>query len=217
MSTCTELSDRMPDVAFGRSAWTETEQRHLAGCSDCRAEWELVTAARGLGETLAATDPALVSTLLLARLTREHERARVRIRLWSAAGVAAAAAVILALWTGRRLGGLAGDGRGGPVPGVATAPVTPISPAVPAATGGSTRTATSVPDTTGRPMLATAPASGQRPDLPLPELDDLPAEALDSILQVLDEPVVRADAYALPALGDSGDLELEQALTGLEG
>jgi hypothetical protein len=207
----------MPDVALGRSAWTETERRHLTGCADCRAEWELVTAASRLGETLPATDPALVSTLLLARLTREHERTRARIRLWSAAGLAAAAAVILVLWTGGRLGGLAGDGRGSPPPRLAAGPVTPTSPTVSAASGDSTRTATSVPDTTVPPMLATTPASGQPAELPLPELDDLSAEALDSILQVLDEPVARADAYELPALGDSGDLELERALTGLEG
>ena len=74
-----------------------------------------------------------------------------------------------------------------------------------------------MPDTTVRPMLATAPAGGQRAELPLPELDDLPAEALDSMLQALDEPVARADAYELPALGDSGDRELERVLTGLEG
>ena len=184
MNTCTELSDRMPDVALGRSAWTETEQRHLAGCADCRAEWELVTAASRLGATIPATDPALVSTLLLARLTREHEQTRVRIRLWSAAGLAAAAAVILALWTGGRLGGLAGDGRRSPTPRVATAPVMPTSSTDPAASGDSIRTAAGVPDTTVRPMLATTPAGGQPAELPLPELDDLPAEALDSILQV---------------------------------
>jgi len=133
MSDCTELSDRMPDVALGRAAWTETEQRHLAECADCRAEWEFVTAASRLGATLPATDPALVSTVLLARLAREHERARARIRLWSAAGLAAAAAVIVALWTGGRLGGFGRDGgRGSSTPRVATAPVPPTPPPSPA-------------------------------------------------------------------------------------
>jgi hypothetical protein len=51
----------------------------------------------------------------------------------------------------------------------------------------------------------------------MPELDDLPAEALDSMLQAMDGPAARADAYELPGLGDPGDRELERVLTGLEG
>jgi hypothetical protein len=217
MSICTELSDRMPDVALGRSAWTETEQRHLAECADCRAEWALVSGASRLGATLPATDPAIVSTVLLARLARERERTRARIGLWSAAGLAAAAAVIVALWTGA-VGVLGRNGVGaGATPRVATTPVTP-TPAPPGL--GSTDsgpTAPTAPQPGAPPALAAAPTSVQRAELSVPELDDLPAEALDSILQVLDEPAARADAYELPGLGDSGDLELEQALTGLEG
>jgi hypothetical protein len=67
------------------------------------------------------------------------------------------------------------------------------------------------------PALATAPTGAPRAELPLPELDDLPAEALDSMLQALDDPAARADAYELPALADPGDRELERVLTGLEG
>ena len=188
MTTCTELSDRMPDVAHGTSRWTETEERHLAACADCRAEWELVTAASRLGATLRSpTDPALVATRLLERLARERQRIRLRARLWTAAGLAAAAAVILALWTGARTGSRPGDAAGGAAPRVATAPVAP------------------------------APTGAPRAELPLPELDDLPAEALDSMLHALDQPAVRADAYELPALADPGDRELERVLTGLEG
>ena len=187
MTTCTQLSDRMPDVAHGTSRWTETEERHLAACADCRAEWELVTAASRLGAALRSpADPALVSTLLLERLARERQRTRLLARLWTAAGLAAAAAVILAVWTGARTGPRPGDAAGGAAPGVATVPVSPARPAAPA-------------------------------ELPLPELDDLPAEALDSMLQAQDEPAARADAYELPALGDPGDRELERVLTGLEG
>jgi hypothetical protein len=65
--------------------------------------------------------------------------------------------------------------------------------------------------------LATAPAGIAREELPLPELDDLPAEALDSMLQALGEPGARADAYELPAPPDPGDRELERVLTGQEG
>src|SRR6185437_16329344 len=64
MTTCTRLSDRMPDVAHGTSRWTELEERHLAECADCRAEWELVTAASRLGATLQPpADPVLFSTV----------------------------------------------------------------------------------------------------------------------------------------------------------
>jgi hypothetical protein len=217
MSICTELSDRMPDVALGRSAWTETEQRHLAECADCRAEWALVSGASRLGSTLPATDPAIVSTVLLARLARERERTRARIGLWSAAGLAAAAAVIVALWTGA-VGVLGRNGVGaGATPRVATTPVTPTPPPPGLGSTDSGPTAPTAPQPGAPPALAAAPTSVQRAELPVPELDDLPAEALDSILQVLDEPAARADAYELPGLGDSGDLELEQALTGLEG
>jgi hypothetical protein len=49
----------------------------------------------------------------------------------------------------------------------------------------------------------------------MPELDSLPAEALDSILRVLDEPLANAEADDTP-LGDAGDDALEQALAELE-
>jgi hypothetical protein len=199
MTTCTELSDRMPDVAHGTSRWTEMEERHLATCADCRAEWEVVAAASRLGAALRSpTDPALVATRLLERLARERQRTRLRARLWTAAGLAAAAAVILAVWTGARTGHRKGDAAGGAAPRVATAPV--------------------APPVTHAPELATAPPTGSpRAELPLPELDDLPAEALDSMLQTLDDPAARADAYELPGIADPGDRELERVLTGLEG
>ena len=190
MTTCTQLSDRMPDVAHGTSRWTETEERHLAECADCRAEWELVTAASRLGALRSPADPVLLSTVLLERLARERQRTRLRARLWTAAGLAAAAAVILAVWTGARTGS---------------------RPEAPIARGDS------APPVTRAPALATAPTGAARAEFPLPELDDLPAEALDSMLQALDEPGARADAYELPALADPGDRELERVLTGLEG
>jgi len=212
MTTCTQLSDRMPDVAHGTSRWRETEEHHLAACADCRAEWELVTAASRLGAALRSpADPALVSTLLLERLARERQRTRLRARFWTAAGLAAAAAVILAVWTGTRIGSRPGDSVGGAAPRVATVPVAPASPEAPGVPGDSG------PPAARAPVLATVPTEGPRAELPMPELDDLPAEALDSMLQALDEPAARADAYELPALGDPGDRELEQVLTGLEG
>ena len=208
MTTCTQLSDRMPDVAHGTSRWTEMEEHHLAACADCRAEWELVTAASRLGSALPSpADPALLARLLLERLARERQRTRLRARLWTAAGLAAVAAGILAVWTGARTGPRPGD----TAPRVATAPVAPARLEGPGAP------ADSAAPVTRAPALATAPAGTARVELPLPELDGLPAEALDSMLQALDEPRARADAYELPALADPGDRELERALTGLEG
>jgi hypothetical protein len=218
MTTCTQLSDRMPDVAHGTSRWTETEERHLSACADCRAEWELVTAASRLGAALRSpADPARISTLLLERLAHERQRTRLRARLWTAAGLAAAAAVILAVWTGARTGPRPGEAADGGAPGVATTPVAPAAPGGQARPGAPARSQDSGPQATPAPALATAPTGGPRAELPLPELDDLPAEALDSMLQALDEPGGRADAYELPALGDPGDRELDRVLTGLEG
>ena len=190
MTTCTELTDRIPDVALGRSRWTVEEERHLAACADCRAEWTIVSAARRLGSALPAIpDPAVTTARLLERLARERARARARRSVWAAAGLAAAAAVAVAVWTGRDAG-------------VRRLPES-TSPAVPA------------PVATGPVPSAPAP-SGSLAEFPMPELDSLPAEALDSILRVLDEPLPNADADDTP-LGDAGDDELEQALAGLEG
>jgi hypothetical protein len=208
MTTCTQLSDRMPDVAHGMSRWTETEERHLAACADCRVEWELVMTASRLGAALPSpADPAFVSRLLLECLALEHRRTRLRARLRTAIGLAAAAAVILAVWTGTRTG----PRPGGTAPRVATGPVAPARPEGAGAPGDS------APPATRAPALATAPAGTARVEFPLPELDDLPAEALDSMLQALDAPGPRADAYELPPLADPGDRELERVLTGLEG
>jgi anti-sigma factor RsiW len=193
MSTCTALSDRMPDVALGRSRWTEDEARHLASCADCRAEWALVAAASRLGASLPAPpDPAITGTRVLARLAVEPARARAGSRLWLAAGLAAAAAVALVVWMGR---GWPGSGPP-PTPPVANRPAPVVQPA----------------DT---PAMAVRPPAAAI-ELPLPERDSLPAEALDSLLKVLDEPLARAGRDDA-TLGDAGDQELERALAGLEG
>ena len=195
MITCTALSDRMPDVALGRSRWTEDEARHLAACADCRAEWALVTSAAHLGDSLPALpDPEVTSARVLARLAVERTRARVRSRLWIVAGLAAAAVVALAVWTGR-------DGR---VPGPTPAPPPVASRPAPVAQPRDT------------PAVVVLPPAAAAVELPLPELDSLPAEALDSLLKVLDEPLARGDAGDA-TLGDAGDQELEQMLAGLEG
>jgi hypothetical protein len=192
MTPCNALSDRMPDVALGRLRWTAAEEQHLAGCAECQAEWTIVAAASRLRTPAgAALDPDRIARGALARLTAERTRGRARARLWKAAGLAAAAAVVLAVWTGR-----SGPARRGAAAPLAPAPVAvshPQAPAVPAP----------------RPSAAQSPM-----ELAMPELDSLPVEALDSILNALDEPVARAgDELA----GDDGDIELERVLAGLEG
>ena len=49
MTSCTQLSDRMPEVALGLARWTADDERHLAGCADCRSEWAIVSTASRLG------------------------------------------------------------------------------------------------------------------------------------------------------------------------
>jgi hypothetical protein len=204
MIPCTELSDRMPDVAHGRSRWTAAEEHHLAACDSCRAEWELATTAVRLGATLPPPgDPVLVTALMIERLNREREILQRRLRIWTLAGLAAAAAVIIAIWTSAATGALRGGASA--APRVASAPATAPTPV-----------ATPAP-VAAVPPVAPGAVVGSRAELPFPEIEDKPPEALESILNQLNEPAARADAYDLPGLDDSGDGELEAVLTGLEG
>lgn len=200
MTTCTHLSDRMPEVALGRARWTADDERHLAGCEDCRAEWALVSAASRLGESLPTPDPARIADRVLARLVKARAGSRARARMAVIAGLAAAAVVALAVWAGR--GGRSGTPGDRIIP--APAPIA-TSPAAPE------DTVNSAPR-----HLATGPAAAVPLELAVPELDSLPAEVLDSMLQALDEPLAHVGAYDLPS-DESGDRELEQVLAGLEG
>jgi hypothetical protein len=186
MTTCTRLSDRMPGVALGRERWSDDEARHLTSCEDCRAEWTLVRAGTRIGAALRPADPVRVAAGALARIERERARVRARTRVGAIAGLAAAAAVALAVWGGR------------------AAPTT--SGVVAAPTGA-------VAAGPGRNSQSVA---GETVDLPLPELDSLPAEVLDSMLKTLDEPLAQLGPDDLPG-DDSGDQELARALAGLEG
>lgn len=178
MTACTLLSDRMPGVVAGRSRWTADEERHLAGCADCRAEWGLVSAVARLGDEYQAPDPSATAAAIVERLRTDRSGHHGRRAVWVSAVLAAAAVVALVVWSG--------IGR--------PHPVRPVSP----------------------PAVALQ-SSGATDGFPLPELDSLSTEALDSMLHVLDEPVARADAWELPDLGDGGDQMLERAITGREG
>jgi anti-sigma factor RsiW len=196
MSVCTQLSDRMPDVALGRARWTTRDEQHLAACVDCHAEFELVDAAARLGAAGAtAPDPVTTAARVLQRLRVDRTRRQSHRRVWAAAGLAAAAAAVLVLWTARAPGGPLGL-PGGTPSRVATSPTAHV----PLRQSSSIRT-----------------VGTSTPDFPLPELDSLSADALDSVLRLLDEPLARAAAWEMPDLGDPGDQELEQAFTGKEG
>jgi hypothetical protein len=101
MSECIRLSERMPEVAQGRAEWTLAELDHLSECPGCRREWDLVQATSRLGEhLLEGWNSDELSRALLRRL--KHIRAHAgRRRVWSLAGLAAAAAIAAILWSNR--------------------------------------------------------------------------------------------------------------------
>lgn len=106
MSECEWLSDRMPQVGLGQAKWTPDEIHHLNECGACRREWELVQLASRLGKDAGLTlDPAAIAAGVLRRLDREREDGRLRRRGWGFAGLAAAAALVAAIWTGGLQGG----------------------------------------------------------------------------------------------------------------
>jgi len=106
MSVCEWLSDRMPPVALGQAEWTPDEIHHLNECTTCRREWELVQLASRLGKDARLTlDPAAIAARVLRRLDQEREHGRVRRRSWGFAGLAAAAALVAAIWIGGLQGG----------------------------------------------------------------------------------------------------------------
>jgi hypothetical protein len=205
MTTCTQLSDRMPAVALGRARWTADQERHLAACADCRAEWAVVVAASRLGATLPSVDPERTAASITERIRHGRIHSQVRVRQVALlAGLAAAAVLAVAVWAGR-------SGRA-TVPGGPTLPAsTPVVSTPPAASTGDSQSP-GAPE----PRLAQGPMPAAALELPLPELDSLPAEALDSMLQALDEPLAHVGSYDLPP-DESGDRELEQVLAGLEG
>ena len=101
MTTCERLSDRMPLVALERERWTPEEEGHFAACPDCRAEWALLRATGRLGEGAprVAAEPDLTASLLRRLAESPAERPARRAAPW-ALGLAAAAGIALAIWTG---------------------------------------------------------------------------------------------------------------------
>lgn len=101
MNSCEALSDRMPAVASGRATWTAGEAAHLATCADCRAEWELVAAARTLGRDVVPgrAPEAMAAAALAQDRAARHADARRRTTRWAISwgGLAAAAMLMLAV------------------------------------------------------------------------------------------------------------------------
>ena len=101
MSDCGWLSDRMPAVALGHAQWTQQEAHHLTLCGGCQLEWSLICAANRLGKAAAERlEPAALAGSVLGRVARDRTLKRRRGRAWTFGGLAAAAAVVLAIWTG---------------------------------------------------------------------------------------------------------------------
>jgi hypothetical protein len=101
MNDCGWLSDRIPPVALGRAQWTTQELQHLQECPACRKEWQLVLAASRLGEvTQGRIDTEAAAASLLERLRDDRTIHRARTRTWTLGGLAAAAAIAMAVWIG---------------------------------------------------------------------------------------------------------------------
>ena len=104
MTGCGRLSDRIPAVASGTAEWMPGELQHLAECDECKSEWNLVSASRRLGQRVGENiDTEAVAGMLLRRISTNRQADRSK-RRWTLGSLAAAAAVVLAVW----LGGLNG-------------------------------------------------------------------------------------------------------------
>jgi len=106
MIECTQLSDRMIEVLHRGKPWTDRESAHLAACPDCAAEWLVVSRAAKLGAAVPTVDSVALATTLRSRLADATRPAEARVLRpprfvgWGI-GLAAAAAVILAVARGR--------------------------------------------------------------------------------------------------------------------
>lgn len=112
---CELLQDRMPEVASGRERWSAEEAAHLSGCADCRAVERLLAEARTIGRDLDAQFDATPAIARVAeRLRTEGRREAVPARRHLFSGLAAAAAVTVAVLTWSGSGPSAEIARGEP-------------------------------------------------------------------------------------------------------
>jgi hypothetical protein len=205
MTLCQQLSDRMPAVALGRSRWSAAEEAHLASCADCQAEWNLVQLAGRLGASSPWTvDPEVIGARVGRRLLDARAASRT-VRRWAVVGLGVAAAIAVALWTGR-------PAPRQPIAALPSAPAPSPAPPKPPEPG------------VRPPAPAPAPgplAHGERPrlDLPVPGLDEMSDSDLDDLLRAMDEPLAGNSTSPddSAGLGDPDDRELAGALTVEEG
>ena len=81
-----------------RAAWTAEEAAHLAGCADCRDEWELVRAVKRLEARAPAVDAEAIAAAVQRRLATERAtRRRGRVDLGGRLAAAAVAAIAFAV------------------------------------------------------------------------------------------------------------------------
>jgi len=104
MSTSHIDPDRLADSALGTAALSDAESAHVAGCAECRLERELVAAARRLGAAeVARLSPTRVADAVRHHLATEPAEPRASVLRGRApwlVGLAAAAALALAVWYG---------------------------------------------------------------------------------------------------------------------
>lgn len=103
MNDCDATVDRMTEFsATGRDLPGDVAA-HLATCESCRANWRLLRASARVGASTAASiDSDRMAEAVVSRLVAARRTDRTR-RYWTWGGVmAAAAAIMLVVYTGRR-------------------------------------------------------------------------------------------------------------------
>ncbi len=166
MIHCDAMLDRMPDVAAGRSAWSEEESGHLRDCAECQSHWKVVRAGVFLGQGLVAeVVPEAIAGRVRDRLRAERRRTLVR-RIGWLTGLAAAASLALVLWSGRG-------------PNTPTAPVAELTIPVAELDSLSAPELQSVYEAMEAPLVEGSSAEA----VPMGELDD---QQLERILRALE-------------------------------
>jgi hypothetical protein len=101
MTGCGRLSDRIPAVVSGAAEWLPGELQHLAECKECQSEWDLVSASRRLGQRIGEDiDTETLAGRVLRGINNNRQADGFRKRRWTLGTLAAAAAVVLAVWLG---------------------------------------------------------------------------------------------------------------------
>jgi hypothetical protein len=91
------LTDRIPDVAAGRSSWNDDESEHLDNCRDCLVEWDLVTRYQGVMTSIDVDRVVENVVDALGAQKEQQPRTKMGVRRWLPIGLAAAASIALAL------------------------------------------------------------------------------------------------------------------------